>query len=427
MNWTRRTVCLATFLVAFVAPAWALDPRDAVGVYLTWHADPSTSITINWVDLYENAGDTVLYRIEKSGDNQPPWERATGEHGTVADSLLRVHRVRIGGLEPDRVYQFIIADQPPERRGPVFRFRTMPAKVSRPIRFVTGGDMMHSREMVDAMNRIAGNLSPDFAVLGGDLAYANDMLAMPWVDWLQSWTRHARTRDGLLIPMIAVIGNHEVSGGGYGQTPQQARYYYDLFAPPGGRSNFAVDFGEYLSIVALDSHHSQPVEGQSAWLRTALRQRREQKYLFAVYHYPAYGTTKAPKDGLPSDADVAKRIQAEWVPLFERFGLTAVFENDHHTFKRTHRIRDGKRDDANGILYLGDGCWGVATRPVPEPGSVWYLARAESRHHLWHVTLDGSQAVFEAVDIDGQVFDRATADRPRTRPVTPGEPVPVGD
>jgi acid phosphatase type 7 len=285
---------------------------------------------------------------------------------------------------------------------------------------------MHAREMADAMNRVAGKLDPDFALLGGDLAYANDVDAMPWVDWLQSWTRHARTPQGLLIPMIAVIGNHEVAGG-YGKTRAEARYYYDLFDLPEDRSNFATDFGQYLSILALDSHHTQSIPEQTQWLGEALKAREDQRFLFTVYHYPAYGTTKAPKDGLPCDAEVAKLIRAEWVPLFERYGVTAVFENDHHTYKRTHRLRGHKRDDANGILYLGDGCWGVVPRAVPAPGSVWYLARAESLHHLWHVTLESSTATFEAVDVQGNVFDRVTADRPRTRPVHPGEPVSVGD
>ena len=425
MRTVLRVSSVVLLLWTWGGPAAALHPKDAVGVYLTWHGDPTSSVTVNWVDLYENSGDTVLYRPH--GQAEAPWDRASGEHSRVADSVLRVHRVELKELSPDTVYEFAIGDEPPAIRSHVYRFRTMPLAPRRPIRFVTGGDMMHAREMADAMNKVAGKLAPDFALLGGDLAYANDVLAMPWVDWLQSWTIHARTPQGLLIPMIAVIGNHEVSGGGYGGGREQARYYYDLFAPPAGRSNFATDFGTYLSILALDSHHSQPVPEQTRWLEEALEERQDQQFLFAVYHYPAYGTTKAPQGALPSDAEVSKLIQAEWVPLFERFGLTAVFENDHHTYKRTHRLRNGRRDDSNGILYLGDGCWGVATRPVPAPGSVWYLARAESRNHLWQVTLDGGKATFEAIDVEGHVFDRVTTDRARTRPVRPGEPVTVGD
>jgi hypothetical protein len=41
------------------------------------------------------------------------------------------------------------------------------------------------------MNKRAGALDPDFAMLGGDLAYANGVAATRWVDWLQSWMKNS--------------------------------------------------------------------------------------------------------------------------------------------------------------------------------------------------------------------------------------------
>jgi hypothetical protein len=94
--------------------------------------------------------------------------------------------------------------------------------------------------------------------------------------------------------------------------------------------------------------------------------------------------------------------------------VTAVFENDHHNYKRTHPIRGHKRDDT-GIVYLGDGAWGVTTRTVPK--DAWYLAKAEPRRHLFHITLppDGPVLV-QAVDAAGVVFDATSFPRPRTPP-----------
>jgi hypothetical protein len=73
--------------------------------------------------------------------------------------------------------------------------------------------MMHNREMVDAMNKRAGALDPDFAMLGGDLAYANGVSATRWVDWLQSWMKNCVGKDRRIIPFVIGIGNHEVKGG----------------------------------------------------------------------------------------------------------------------------------------------------------------------------------------------------------------------
>lgn len=47
---------------------------------------------------------------------------------------------------------------------------------------------------------------------------------------------------------------------------------------------------------------------------------------------------------------------ASIAPLFEEYELTAAFENHDHTYKRTHRIRDGWWIP-RGVLYLGDGAW----------------------------------------------------------------------
>jgi acid phosphatase type 7 len=297
----------------------------------------------------------------------------------------------------------------------------MPTAMDRPIRFVTGGDMMHTREMVDAMNRRAAAADPDFALLGGDLAYADGVKASRWFDWLQSWMRHCVTSDGRLIPMVVAIGNHEVRGGYNGQIPDDAPYFYSLFSLPDDRSYYAMDFGDYLTLVVLDSQHTQPIDGpQAEWLGQALRERAGQTFLFACYHYPAYGTTKSPPDGLPIDSPRSISIREHWVPHFERYGMSAVFENDHHNYKRTHRIRQHERDDDNGILYLGDGAWGVGTRTVPPLDVAWWLAQAEPRRHLFTVELrsDGT-ATIEAVDAEGEVFDHVELTEPRTRPDAP--------
>ncbi|NDD63486.1 MAG: hypothetical protein EBZ36_05860, partial [Acidobacteria bacterium] len=36
--------------------------QDLVGVYLTWKSDPATTMTVNWVDLFEGSSRSVWYR-----------------------------------------------------------------------------------------------------------------------------------------------------------------------------------------------------------------------------------------------------------------------------------------------------------------------------------------------------------------------------
>jgi hypothetical protein len=61
------------------------------------------------------------------------------------------------------------------------------------------------------------------------------------------------------------------------------------------------------------------------------------------------------------------------------------------------------------VVYLGDGAWGVDVRPVVTPDEAWYLARSESRRHVFVVTLSPTgEAVVQAIDSAGEVFDRCT-------------------
>jgi hypothetical protein len=40
----------------------AQGQQDLVGVYLTWKSDPTTTMTVNWVDLFEGSSNTLWYR-----------------------------------------------------------------------------------------------------------------------------------------------------------------------------------------------------------------------------------------------------------------------------------------------------------------------------------------------------------------------------
>lgn len=402
-----RLCLLVSFLAGGLSPLRAQAP-DVVGVYLTWLRDPSSSIVVNWVNLHREGAARVWFREAGAAE----WRPADGAHTADTPSVLQVRRVELDGLRGDTTYEFGLGETAPADPRGIERFRTPPAELTRPVRFVSGGDTMHRREWFDAMNRAAGALDPDFAVIGGDLAYADGVNATRWVDWFRSLHQTLRTPDGRLVPLVVGIGNHEVRGHYNGRVPQDAPYFYGFFAfPHAGKSSYALDFGNYLSFVMLDSDHTQRIEGaQTEWLAATLAARDGQRFLFPVYHYPAYGTTKRPKTGgLPSEHPISLKIRREWSPLFEKHAVTAAFENDHHAYKRSHPIREGRRDDAAGVVYLGDGAWGVGTRPVATPEEAWYLARSEARRHVFVVTLDPSgSASVEAIDAKGEVFDKTT-------------------
>ena len=332
-----------------------------------------------------------------------------------ADTGNVIHQALLTGLQPDTSYAFEIQDATYPMRNPRrYFFRTAPALATRPLRFVTGGDMYGSRSKLDAMNSEAGRHSPVFALLGGDLAYANGADANRWYDWVDSWARFAITPDDYCVPMIAVIGNHECSKNlndiprrerGDFEPKKRAKFYFSLFPLPQDKTNFVMDFGEYMSLICLDSYHTQTPESQLDWLEKSLAERAACHNLFVCYHRPGFGTLV--KDDIED-------IRKLWSPLFEKHGVDAVFENDHHVYKRTLPLLAGKMHP-DGVTYLGDGAWGVDVRDIPweRASRLGYIARGASENHLIRVTIDDGYQIFDAfsaksIPIDNyiRVYDR---------------------
>ena len=59
-----------------------------------------------------------------------------------------------------------------------------------------------------------------------------------------------------------------------------------------------------------------------------------------------------------------------------------------------------------GITFMGDGAWGVGLRNPHNPDNVWYLERAERKHHVIIAEITSDNATFRSIDSSGTVFDR---------------------
>ncbi|MFT5402260.1 MAG: hypothetical protein ACI9DF_001087 [Verrucomicrobiales bacterium] len=334
--------------------------------------------------------------------------RAVAEILPFADTRQVIHRVILRGLKPDTEYAFHIHRQssPDRLKNRKYFFKTAPTTARDKLTFVTGGDMYHKRPLLDAMNIQASKHDPLFALLGGDLAYANGKDANKWYDWVDSWHDWCITNGDHMIPMVVVIGNHECSKEIHQVKPEElkdykpeenAKFFYSLFPLPEKVSNYALDFGDYMSIICLDSNHTQKPETQVPWLKEALKKRANVPNLFACYHRPTYGT-------LVKDDEM--EVRKHFVPLFDTYGVDAAFENDHHVYKRTSLL---KKDEVHpdGTLYIGDGSWGVDTRDIPwaKANKLDYLVRAAKENHLIRVQLFPNRQQFDAFKGNGDRID----------------------
>lgn len=390
--------------VPLLAQAPARTP-DPVGIFLTWQRDPTTTMTIDWHTTAPAGRRELQYRAK----GEAGW-RSVRVNGEAFPAFGRtLHRTELTRLRPGSTYQFRFGAG--ER---VYSFRTLPARATRPVRFATGGDMQHSPALMEEMGRVVMRHDPDFVVVGGDLAYADELptRANRWRTWFDAYRNTLISEDGRVVPMLVAQGNHEVAGGYHYNHPRfesterwredLSPYFYRLLASPGHPGYGVVDVGDYLSIVLLNSDHTAPVVGeQTRWLERTLAERRGRS-IFPVYHVPGYPSVRA------FDGPVSVRVREHWAPLFERYGVRVAFENHDHAYKRTFPMRGGQRS-ADGVIFMGDGCWGVEPRPIgrDQPGQQRppYLERAESMRNFILVTIDGKQQRFQAITHEDKVID----------------------
>lgn len=395
------------------------NARTIIGKKQTWQfllgtpQEDWTTADIKIEELEELPMNLTPFSVDYATRGADAWNKLIAEPRPFADTGHVIHMAKITGLKPDTSYQFKLSSETSYNApqvGPKFFFHTAPDEICEDgVTFVTGGDMFHKRNLLDAMNRQAGRQNPLFALLGGDLAYANGRDSWKWYDWIDSWHEEAVTQGDYLVPMVVAIGNHECNGEIKNQPAdkvkdykpeERAKFYYSLFVDAQKRetSDYVIDFADYMSIICLDSNHSQMAESQKAWLEETLEERQSRKNLFTCHHRPTYGTLVKEDD---------KEVREHWVPLFEKYGVDVAFENDHHVYKRTLPIKEEKVDFKDGVVYMGDGSWGVDVRKVDwkKVQKKGYLHRAENMNHLIKVTMKPGLQLFEAFLSDGRRID----------------------
>jgi hypothetical protein len=400
-------------------------PDDAVyqpsTLFLTWQRDPTTTMTVQWIGTKGETSDTKVYyrsmtpvfsspSAAVAGSaytlGAPPWRIQPTKEKPYPYSDLKVFRAELTGLAPGTDYQFRIG-----KESPIYRFRTMPAKANDAITFISGGDCGVNQHTV-ANNIQAARQDPQFAVIGGDLAYENGKSVATHLAFIKNYSKTMIGRDGRLIPMVACLGNHEVEGG-YGTKREKAPFFYALFDGLFPETGYAtLDFGQYLSLVLLDTGHTSAIGGdQTEWLDKKLKERRDHPNVMIVNHVPAYPTARRWESVLLS-AGTGEPNRKHWVPLFEKYRVPVVLEHHDHTFKRTKPLKAGLADD-NGVLYLGDGSWGRLRAPRP-PEKLPFLAAMSQDYHLTLHRLQGNERYHLALDETGRVMDAAHTGQRKT-------------
>jgi len=382
-------------MLAFLCTS-SLFAKDKVQyplIYLGWEEDPSTTMKVQWITPKKETTNTIYIRETKKSNKD--WIKFDGASRPVGQKQKQViHKVHLTSLKPDTIYECRFG-----KDKKTIRFRTMPQSLDTgSLRFVVGGDAYSNNlKRFQKMTKTVAKQNPRFAVIGGDIAYSAPKKKgyddfYQWEKFFTTWDREMIDTDGCLIPLLVTIGNHEVIGR-FECLPEDAPIYYALFE----KGHYDVRFGKYLHFIFLDSNHTCPVTGlQTVWLEKTLRENPGFPHRFGICHVGPYPSTG------PFKLKIRKQIRELWVPLFEKHKLHIFFENHDHGYKRTYPLIQD-RINPRGIVYIGDGSWGVNPRkPEKRP----YLAFAAQEQQVTVVELTNTKRSFYAVNVDGKIIDR---------------------
>ena len=193
---------VACVLLSIVMPAFG----EVHGPFVQVGGDAAKESVVCWLSTDEES-----FELKVNGK----WQEQKVRAQTFGDSKYTANRVVLNGLATGESYTFRIGQES-------FTSKTMPEKAEKLV-FAVGGDMMHKHEQLAKTTRQMAKRDPDFAVYGGDLAYANGSSVERWPVFLDVLAKEAVDKEGHLIPAIVCIGNHEVKGG-YNKTPKEAPY-----------------------------------------------------------------------------------------------------------------------------------------------------------------------------------------------------------
>jgi len=370
-------------------------------VYFTLPEDPTTSIIVNYHTRDKPLEAFVTYKLQGQLEDhkvEANWFKLE----ELQEAERYIYWAEVTGLQPGSAYSFTptYVDLHGNYIIPSAQYKIRTLPTSGNITFVQGGDMQNDWNGI-AISKVAASHDPLFVLFGGDIAYANSNLHCyrRWDYWFHNWDTYMRTPLGFSVPLTLAIGNHE-AGGDRERRREDIKFYLDYFPQQLGLQGVypkqrplyhAHKISNHTLVLVLDSGLVEPMIGkQSEWMEQQLK-RTSAVNKVATYHYPLYPAVTFEQFMSPQE-------KSTWVNIFEQYNMTVAFENHFHVFKRSKPIRRDQVDSVNGVMYLGDGAWGIDGGATGINPNSWWIEAAQQKAHMYVVTASEKEMHVSAYD-----------------------------
>lgn len=345
--------------------------------------DPSSSIVIGW-DQVSGTNPIVYFGATDYQNDYSKYPSQKKPDRIINHKGMNNHFTRLTGLKPNTVYFFVIKDS--EGTSERYSFKTCPNTSTERLSFIAGGDSRNNATPRQNANKLVAKLRPHAVFFGGDMT--NGDTKSEWIEWMNDWQLSIGT-DGRITPLVVARGNHERSN----------ESIFNLFDTPSENIYYALNFGgDLVRTYTLNSEIS--IAGnQTQWLKQDLDKNPSPKWKMVQYHKPMRPHVKHKSEG--------NGQYQQWAPLFTKHNVKLVVECDAHTVKTTWPIvatsEDGNdegfvRDDKNGTVYVGEGCWGAPLRGNNDNKS-WTRDSGKFNQFKW-IFIDQNKIEVRTIDVN---------------------------
>ncbi len=357
---------------------------------LTWSADPSTTMDIQWRTDTTVAEGTVKFR----------------EKGSTQESTVKASRYRMEDrvLMNDRYINRFTAELRNLKSGTTYEYQIIPQNdwsadrtFSTPapdnsFSFNWFGDTHHSPKYGEIL-KLSEKDYPDaaFFSIAGDMI--SDGLNRDQWDDLFEFSKPAISRK----PMMSVLGNHD-NRSGLGALMYRELFSYPKNAPAGVEKEHTYSF-KYKNALFLMIDATSPIDTQNVWIENQLAH-TDATWKFAMFHFPPYNWEEP-----------YYNIQKAWVPIFDKYHVDMVIGGHIHYYMRSKPMKAGKVVDSyhNGTAYLiSIGIPAHARNMTDEP----YAAVRNNEGPLFqNVKINGNKLTFVSINGDNKVIDSFTTNK----------------
>lgn len=373
---------VAIVAVAVTAPALASAREHGFrkGPYLQNVSE--RSVTIMWQSDQAEAGQVRL--LDKSG---------THVVRTIASEADEIHEVVIDKLEPGHRYRYQVESEGETEGG---EFATAP-EADAPFSFVVFGD---TREYESAHLRVVERVRrevPDFILATGDMVNKGASEEQ-WQTFFE--VERDLLRENVMYPSL---GNHDRQGAG--RTADSYRKYFSLPEnSPDPERYYAFTYGNSRFLILDSNAYAFALTDQTAWIEQQLQEANldpKIEHIFVSMHHPPFSI---------SLHGGRTELRDAWTPLYEKYGVTAVFSGHDHCYERAEH---------NGIHYFVAGGGGAPLYPrarKPSKIDLEAVKYFERTNHYLRVMVTGDLIEVTAIRADGSIMETTTwgaAPRPR--------------